>query len=193
MADEEVEVQNKKPKMPVSPGRPKAKVKMPRLVFRPPEDWKPTYYEIMFETLRDGLIRGSTFSAWIVKGHWDNPDNPRFSLEEFDPGTLLAIASRISAATYSTSFEKRLPQKAKFGMVIRVALQKENAGLLVTIKGIRQLKLVRDKPKWVWFDDKSDIVYRRLRRCRNILPSAFIEAKPPPRKRKLRIDEIEGN
>lgn len=165
--------------------------KAKKILFKAPEDFKPSFFEVMFETLRDGCIRGSTFSALRVKGKWDNADNPRYDLAEYDAGTSLAIATRISAAAHAANVLKRLPPKEKFGLVLRVNKRSADGSLAVSLKGARQLVVGKnDKLKWKWFEDKKDPTYRKIRKAIKLLPSAFVEVKLPPKgKRKGKKDE----
>lgn len=161
----------------------------PKATWNPPNDMKPAFYEILFTTDDHGLIDVSTISAARVKGKWENSENARYDLREFDVNTMIGIVRCLSIGVYFPNAAKRLPPNTEYYMVLRAgpSVRKDADPVLrATIASARYLK----GKKWVWFTDKKDPTYRLLRRCAKILPSAFVDAQLPPiRKRKTKTSE----
>lgn len=175
----------------------KAAKKAGPILFKAPEDHKPAFFEVEFETLRDGLIRGGSIVVNRVKGKWDNPDAPRFNLAEYDVATLLGIATRLGAMSSAPNIAKRLAPKSKFGLILRVNKRSKDGSIAVGYKGAKFLGVGKgDKPKWFWVNAKSTgealMLHRRMRKMTRFLAGAFVEVQLPPSKRKKKAAEEEG-
>lgn len=181
---------NKKPaKKGDAPAKKKNKKKP--VLFKAPEDFKPAFYEIGFDTMKDGLINGGSIHSNRVKGAWDNEDAKRFNLQEYDLPTLLAISNRLGCVSFAPNIAKRLPPKMRFFMVIRAGKRGADGTLVTTLKGVRYLgENKAGKPKWFWLSNESEgenlKTYRKIRRLKTILASAFVEAQLPPSGRKTK-------
>lgn len=164
------------------------------ILFKTPVDFKPSFFEVEFETLRDGLIRGGSVVVNRVRGKWDNPEAKRFDLSTYDIATLVGIATRLGGAAMAPNVLKRLPPKTKFGLILRVAKRAATESLAVSIKGIKRLGVTTSgKPKWVWMNPQSEgtdlINYRKLRRMVRTLAGAFVEVQLPPSTRRGKKSE----
>lgn len=164
------------------------------ILFKAPADFKPAFFEVEFDTLRDGLIRGGSIQVNRVKGKWDNPDAKRFDLATYDVATLCGIAARLGAAAMAPNILKRLPPKTKFGVILRVAKRAADGSLTAGVKGIKRLGVGKgDKPKWFWINNQSEgadlINFRKLRKMTRTLPGAFVEVQLPPTVRRGKKEE----
>lgn len=162
------------------------------ILFKAPADFKPSFFEIEFETLRDGLVRGGSVTVQRVRGKWDNPDAPRFNLAEYDLATLVGVATRLGAMSFAPNVIRRLPPKTKFGLVVRVAKRAADGSLTSGVKGAKFLTVSEKtgKAKWVWVNaqsaDQSLLLHRRMRKMGRYLAGAFVEVQLPPTKKKGR-------
>lgn len=173
-----------------------AKAKPGVILFKAPTDFKPAFFEVEFETLRDGLVRGGSVSIQRVRGRWDNADAKRFDLSTYDLPTLIGVATRIGAAAMAPNVLKRLPPKTKFGLILRVAKRSANDSLTAGVKAVKRLGVGKgDKPKWFWISNQSEgadlITYRKLRKMTRVLPGAFVEVQLPPSGRGKKAEESE--
>ena len=159
-----------------------ARARPAKITFKAPADFKPSFFEIVFATLRDGLVNGSSINIQRVRGNWTNEEAKRFNLAEYDMPTYNAIIARLGAI-YAPNVLKRLPPKTKFTLVIRVNRKAADGTLSVLVKGIKQTSPSLKTPgKFVskWFADKKDPTYRKIRKIAAILPGAFIVVQLPP-------------
>lgn len=150
------------------------------ILFKAPADFKPAFFEVIFESLRDGLVRGGSIRIDRVRGRWDNPDSKRFDLATYDVATLLGVATRLGGMAMAPNVLRRLPPKSKFGVVLRVNRRSADGSLAVIVKGIKQLVVSGEKAKWKWLTDKTDTTYRKIRKMARSLPGAFVEVQLPP-------------
>ena len=152
------------------------------VVFKAPADFKPAFFEVEFATMRDGLVNGASVKINRVKGNWTNAEAKRYDLSTYDQATLNGVVARLGAI-YAPNILKRLPLKTKFGLVLRVNKRAADGNLSVLFKGIKQSiesKKTPGKFVWKWFEDKSDVTYRKIRKISRILPSAFVNVQLPP-------------
>jgi hypothetical protein len=161
------------------------------VLFKAPEDFKPAFFEVKFETLADGLINGGSIEVNRVKGKWDNPDAPRFNLAEYDQPTLIGIATRLGAMSHAPAIPKRLLPKTRFKTILRVNKRAATGALAILPKGTAYLGIGKaGKPTWFWVNTKSEGVglqiCRRFRKMSKFLAGAFIQVQLPPSKRKSR-------
>jgi hypothetical protein len=143
-----------------------------------PADFKPFFLEVKFEVSGDGLLDPSKFNAFRVKGRWDNPDNRRYDLREYDVDSLLGIAARISSATYAPNFERRLPAGSQWILIFRVAKSSVDGTLRAALKVIT-VKLAGKRSRLLG-EDKTDLLYRKIRKVNRIAGSAFVNVQLPP-------------
>jgi len=176
-------------------GAPAAKrAPQPKLLFKAPVDFKPAFFEVEFRVGKDGLIHPSKFDVQRVRGKWDNAENPRYNLADYDVVTYAMIAARLSSVTWAANVAKRLPALSSFGLVLRVAKRANDGSLATRIVATRQLVKVGEKSKWVWFDmakpaHKADLNWRKLKKAARFLPSAFVNVQLPPSKRPKKAAE----
>lgn len=162
------------------------------ILFKAPADFKPAFFEIEFETLRDGLIRGGSIKVNRVRGKWDNPDAPRYDLATYDLPTLAGVATRLGAMAFAPNITKRLPPKSKFGLVLRLNCRAATGSLSVVVKGAKYLAISEKtgKAKWVWVNAKSTeaalLLHRRMRRMGRFMSGAFVEVQLPPSTRRAK-------
>lgn len=166
----------------------KKSAKRPGLpLFKAPADFKPFFLEVQCSTEKDGLFAGD-FSATRFKGRFDNENTKTYDLAEYDPVTLVGLAARLSAPTFAPNIIRRLPINTKFKIMLRVAKKAADNSLTATIKFI-QIGIVKDKKVRFKMMDKTDPVYRKLRRTARTLPAAFSAVMLPPSGRKAKTDE----
>lgn len=179
-------------KKPLAKGeKAKPKAKKAKILFKAPEDFKPAFFEVDFATCRDGLVNGSSVQVNRVKGKWDNEEAKRYNLAEYDLATLLGITARLGSI-FAPNVLKRLPPKTKFGLILRANRKSADGSLAVAVKEAKMaVEGKNGKMKMKWFSDKKDPIYRKLRRIKNVLPSAFINVQLPPsgRQKKAKADE----
>lgn len=161
------------------------------ILFKAPADFKPAFFEIAFESLRDGLIRGGSIKVVRVRGRWDNADAKRYDLADYDQATLLGVASRLGGMAMAPNVTKRLPPKSKYGIIVRVNRRSADGALVTPLKGIKQLVVSGEKAKWKWMTDKTDVTYRKIRKLARALPGAFVEVQLPPSGRRSKKDAEE--
>lgn len=176
------------------PAAKKTTAKAGPILFKAPSDFKPAFFEISFETLRDGLLRGGSIVVNRVKGRWDNEDAKRYDLAEYDVATLMGIATRLGAMSMAPNVLKRLPPKTKWMIIIRVMKRSATDSISAGIKGIKYLGVGKnDKPKWFWVNTQStgaDLLnYRKIRKMARTLPGAFVEVQLPPSGRRPKKSE----
>ncbi len=153
-----------------------ARVQPPKAIA--PADFKPFFLEVKFTVGADGLINPSKFDAYRVKGRQDNPDNRRYDLREYDVDSLMGIAARISSATYAPNHERRLPPNSQWFLAFRVAKASADDTLRASLK-VMQVKLEGKKLKTLG-EDKTDLLYRKIRKVNRIAGSAFVNVQLPP-------------
>lgn len=162
--------------------KPAASARPAKITFQAPADFKPSFFEIEFATLRDGLLNGASVKIERVKGNWTNPEAKRYDLTTYDQATFNAIVARLGSI-YAPNILRRLPPKTKFGVVVRVNRRSVDGTLSVIIKGIKQTVASKKNPGksvWKWFEDKKDLTYRKIRKITNIMPGAFLNVQLPP-------------
>jgi hypothetical protein len=168
---------------------------------------KPFFLLVTVASEKDGLLAGKIKATRFV-GRFD-PDAPakkKFELSSYDVNTLLAIQSRLAAVTYKPSVDKkypvlpkerknlkgshRLPASTTFQVLMRVGRNIETKALKVIIKEISQFsessKTGRVRPVLL---EKTDPVYRALRKSARILPAAFQSCQEPPKKTRGQVEE----
>jgi len=160
------------------------------ITFEAPSDFKPAFFEVQFAVGEDGLMVPASFGAKRVRGRWDNAEAKRYDMAEYDPVTLLGIATRFAYITFAPNVAKRLPAGSKFQLVLRVAKKAADGTLTARVVAARY---VNDAGKWKWYTDKADPIYRKLRRAAKVLPSAFVAVQlPPSGRRTKKSDEDSG-
>lgn len=169
-----------------------AEQKKKLVMFKAPEDFKPSFFEVKFVTQHDGLISPGIVIERI-RGQWDNVDAKRFNLAEYDVPTLVGITSRLQASFYKSNFHGRLPAKTRIGIIIRCGANRTTGLMSVSVKAAYTVvkNASTGKAKRVWFEDKADLTYRKIRRAARLLRGAFVTVQLPPttsRKRKADID-----
>lgn len=158
-----------------------ASTRPPRPTWPAPSDFKPAFYEFMLKTDEFGLVTAGSISGSRFKGRWDRETPVKYDLAEFDAATLTGFAMRFSAGVFAANPTKRIPPNASYRFVLRVSKKSADDTLSARFVLIG-MKLANSK-KTNWFEDKKDPVYRKLRRCARVLPSAFVAAQLPPQKR----------
>lgn len=189
-------------KKTASPAAKKTAAKTPQLspeqkkklfLHKAPVDMKPAFLEVSFRTSKDGLL-SPKIKLDRVKGRWDNPENKRFDMLEYDTKTAVALYARLFAKTWAANPLKRLTANTTFQIVMRVGKQAATGAILTNIVAIRRLVKKGETQKWVWFDkvkDKLDPDYRKIRSTRNFLRGAFTEMQLPPSGRQPKKDAEE--
>ncbi len=162
---------------------------------------------VTLKTEKDGLV-GIDMKATRFQGRFDRDadDKKKADLGAYDPRTLMGIAARLSAVTYKTNAEKRfdaeikkrqdtkgghrLPASTMFQVLMRIG--KKSADQTITA-GIKQVWQIVDNgkgravPKEL---EKTDPVYRAIRKSARIMPAAFKDVQMPPKRgRKADADE----
>ena len=146
-------------------------------VWMAPADFKPSFFDFSFKTDAYGLIESGSLTGERVKGRWDNEDAKRFDMADYDQATLAAFGMRMSPGIFAPNPERRVPGDKIFRMIVRVSKKAADGSLSARIVGV-SMKSEGKKAKW--FEDKSDITYRKIRKAARILPSAFINVQLPP-------------
>ena len=176
----------------VFPGRKKPPIKKPGtgiarpapLRFAAPSDFKPFFAKIDFRTGTDGLISPEGFEMIRYRGRWDNENAKTFDMSIYDPQTVLAVATRLSAVTYAPNVLKRLPADTAWSLIIRVGKRAVDDSLMTVIKQGSVTKDGDADGRKRWYKDIKNLVYRRLRRFNRVGPSAFINVQLTPALRK---------
>jgi len=166
-----------------------AVARAPRPTWEAPADMKTGSYDFLFTTDDHGLIDMRTAQGVRIKGKWDNPDAPRYDLREFDINTLMAFYARISAVVFAPNPIRRLPANTTFRLVIRAVVRRADGTLAARIIGASH----KSGKKTVWFEDKADPTYRKLRKVARILPSVFVDAQLFPSGRRSKKNQEEAD
>lgn len=159
--------------------------------FDAPSDFKPFFLDVTFNSGADGMIIPNEIKALRIKGKWETAENPRYDLAEYDVATLVGIASRLSSITYAANLLKRLPLDSRFKLIIRVSKRAADGSILVGVKAGAMSAPGSAKMKWI--KDNTNPVYRKLRRCNRLMPSAFVDVQLPPMKRRGKKAEEDGD
>jgi hypothetical protein len=151
-----------------------------KITFQAPSDFKPAFIELMFKVGADGLAAPQV-KATRFRGRWDNPDAKKWDMMEYDQQTVTAIMGRLHGRYFVVNALKRLPANASFKLILRVGKKAADNTLTASVKEAAML-VVKDgaKPKWKWFADKKDPVYRKLRSVNRFLAGAFTKIQLPP-------------
>lgn len=152
-----------------------------------PSDFKPAFFDFRFETDEYGLIKSGTLSGVRVRGRWDNEEAKRYDMSEYDQATLTAFGMRVSTGIFAPNPEKRIPANTAFRLIVRVSKRAADESLAARFVGMSHSKIGGKKE--IWFADKTDITYRKLRKCARVLPSAFVNVQLPPSRRRSSADE----
>lgn len=169
----------------------KKKERLRLVSFEAPSDFRAAYFELKMVVQHDGMISPNA-RLERIKGSWDNPEAKRYNLAEYDVPTLVGVVSRLQASCYSSNVTRRLPAGSKFGVYLRCSANKETGLMNVSVKAAYELK--GEKNKKVWFEDRANPVYRKIRRAARLLRGAFVKVQLPPstgRRVKVDIDTAE--
>lgn len=171
---------------PAGRGRPAGQIKP---TWDAPSDFKPAFFAFRLKTDRWGLVDTRSVFGERIRGRWDNPDAKRFDMAEYDVATLRGFAMIVAASTYAPNPARRLPPNQPFLFIVRASKAAETGIVRARLVAIAT-KTKADK-KLVWFEDKKDPLYRRLRRANRCLPSAFVDAQLPPTPKKKTAEDAE--
>lgn len=169
------------------PNNGKGRAALVKPVWEAPSDFAPASFAFKLRSDRWGMVDTRSVSGERIRGRWDNADAKRFDLATYDHATLRAFAMAISAATYATNPARRLPPNQAFLFIVRCVKAKDTGILRARFIAIAT-KSKTDK-KLVWYEDKKDLVYRKLRRAARILPSVFVDVQLPPKIRRGQVEE----
>lgn len=159
--------------------KPAAKKKA-KVTFQAPSDFKPCFIELTFRVGADSLAHPK-FKIERVKGKWDNPDNKRFNMLEYDAQTALALTGRLFGRMFVVNPAKRIPANSSYKLIIRVNRKSKDNTIGASVKEVAHLvKKEGKKAKWVWFSDKKDPVFRKIRSANRFLAGAFTDIQLPP-------------
>ena len=181
------------------PARPKRKP----VLFAAPADFKPHFLMLQAKTEKDGLFCSNMVATRYV-GRYDPEaeDRKKFNLAEYDPRTLCGIAARLSAITFKATQDRfyepsaqgrvgirgahRLPKSTQFNILMRVGMKKADGSLTCRVVSVEQpvkKTLKSGKTKTVMIAlEKTDPVWRLIRRASRILPAAFENVLMPPKR-----------
>ena len=162
-----------------------------KITFQAPSDFKPCFIEVMFKMGKDGLA-GPQFKVTRVRGRWDNPDAKRFDMLEYDAQTAMALMCRLNGRFFAPNIVRRLPANSSFKLILRVGKRTADNTLMASVKEAARL-IVKEgaKPKWKWYEDKKDPIYRKLRSANRFLAGAFTKIQLPPSGRQKKTTEEE--
>lgn len=152
-----------------------------KITFQAPSDFKPCFIEVMFKMGKDGLA-SPQYKVTRIQGRWENPDAKRFDMLEYDAQTVLAMMSRLNGRLFAPNILRRLPANSSFKLILRVSKRSADNTLMASVKEAARL-IVKEgaKPKWKWYSDKKDPIYRKLRSANRFLAGAFTKIQLPPR------------
>lgn len=183
-----------------APARPKRKP----VLFAAPADFKPHFMLLTIRTERDGLIAGDVKATrYLGRFDLEVEDKKKFDLEEFDQPTLRAIAARFAGVTFKATQDRfysnnpaerigvrgshRLPKSETIYVLIRAGSRKADGSLMVGVKKCWQ-KVTKKSPKTgknisrLVELEKTDPVWRMMRRATRVLPAAFTGCLIPPKR-----------
>ena len=182
-----------------APARPKRKP----VLFAAPADFKPHFLMLQAKTEKDGLFCSNMVATRYV-GRYDPEADERkkFNLADYDPRTLCGIAARLSAITFKATQDRfyepsaqgrvgirgahRLPKSTQFNILMRVGMKKADGSLTCRVVSVEQpvkKTLKSGKTKTVMISlEKTDPVWRLIRRASRILPAAFENVLMPPKR-----------
>lgn len=162
----------------------KAKKKNALPIFKAPADFKPHFVTVMMGIEKDGLL-ASAIKVTRYDGRYDPEasDKKKFDVSAYDTKTVQGILSRFAMVTYVTSPLKRLPVGAVYQVLLRINRKAADDSLSVLFKGMEVMEKSKKtgRQRLVALDNK-DAVYRRFRKAKNILPSAFKDVLMPPKR-----------
>ena len=180
-----------------------ARAKRKPVLFAAPADFKPHFLMLQAKTEKDGLFCSNMVATRYV-GRYDPEaeDRKKFNLAEYDPRTLCGIAARLSAITFKATQDRfyepsaqgrvgirgahRLPKSTQFNILMRVGMKKADGSLTCRVVSVEQpvkKTLKSGKTKTVLIAlEKTDPVWRLIRRASRILPAAFENVLMPPKR-----------
>ena len=173
------------------------------VLFAAPADFKPHFLMLQAKTEKDGLFCSNMVATRYV-GRYDPEADERkkFNLADYDPRTLCGIAARLSAITFKATQDRfyepsaqgrvgirgahRLPKSTQFNILMRVGMKKADGSLTCRVVSVEQpvkKTLKSGKTKTVMISlEKTDPVWRLIRRASRILPAAFENVLMPPKR-----------
>ena len=173
------------------------------VLFAAPADFKPHFLMLQAKTEKDGLFCSNMVATRYV-GRYDPEADERkkFNLADYDPRTLCGIAARLSAITFKATQDRfyepsaqgrvgirgahRLPKSTQFNILMRVGMKKADGSLTCRVVSVEQpvkKTLKSGKTKTVMIAlEKTDPVWRLIRRASRILPAAFENVLMPPKR-----------
>lgn len=185
----------------------KKSARAPLPLFKAPADFKPHFLLVTFATAKDGLL-SHKLKATRFQGKFDRDadDKKKFELGAYDPETLLGIAARIAGVVYKASNDKkfpllpkaregvkgghRLPPSTIFQVLLRVGKRSADQSLTTGVKEIWQVIANKKGRMGPVSLEKTDPVYRAIRKSSRTLPAAFANVQAPPKRgRKTDADE----
>ena len=180
-----------------------ARAKRKPVLFAAPVDFKPHFLMLSARTEKDGLFCSNMVATRYV-GRYDPEadDRKKFNVGEYDPRTLCGIAARLSAITFKATQDRfydaspklrvgvkgahRLPKSTHFSILMRVGMKKADGSLTCRVVSVEQpvkKTLASGKTKIVNVTlEKTDPVWRLIRRASRILPAAFENVLMPPKR-----------
>lgn len=176
-------------------------------IFKAPADFKPHFLLVQVATEKDGLL-GIQAKATRYQGKFDREaaDKKKFDLGSYDQRTLMGIQARLSAVTFKPTNDRkydvnpknrvnvkgshRLPASTIFQILMRAGKKSADQSLTASVKNIWQIvqneKTGRQGLKEL---EKTDPVYRMIRRASRFLPAAFKEVQMPPKRTRGKVEE----
>lgn len=160
-------------------GATSARKKPTKMTWQAPAEFVPALFEVQFKTEKDGLV-GGMITCTRIQGTYDKaPPTKRRLVDKYDPKTLLGIAARLSAATYVSKVDNRLPANSQFRVLYRAGIKSADGSISVTVRNIWVAKKVRNVVQAVELP-RNDPHFRRIRKSTQLLPAVFASSINPP-------------